>query len=109
MIKRTSLFICLSVFFSVAIAENIQLAKISPAETQYSVPSSKNEITSVLQKLDKRLLSYPKDYEADLLKAVLYFKSGKLELALEELDKLIKKVPDFQLAYLFPINDQAIR
>lgn len=100
MIKRTSLFICLSVFFSAAIAENIQLAKISPAETQYSVPSSKNEITSVLQKLDKRLLSYPKDYEADLLKAVLYFKSGKLELALEELDKLIKKVPDFQLAYL---------
>lgn len=100
MIKRTSLFICLSVFFSAAIAENIQLAKISPAENQYSAPSSKNETISVLKKLEARLRIYPKDYEADLLKAVLYFKSGKLELALEELDKLIKKVPDFQLAYL---------
>ena len=100
MVKRTSLFICLSVFFSVAIAENIQLAKLSHIENKYSNSTPASEITSVLKKLETRLRIYPKDYEADLLKAVLYFKSGKLDLALEELDKLIKKVPDFQLAYL---------
>ena len=99
MVKLSSLFICLSVFL-VSIAENIQLAKIPPIENKYSAPSSKNETTSVWEKLETRLRIYPKAYEADLLKAVLYFKSGKLELALGELDRLIKKVPDSQLAYL---------
>lgn len=75
-------------FFSVSIAENLQLAKISNVESKYS-PA--NEISSSLKKLETRLRVYPKDYEADLLKAVLYFKSGKLDFALDELDKLIKK------------------
>lgn len=97
MLKRISLFVFLWMFFSVSIAENLQLAKISNVESKYS-PA--NEISSSLKKLETRLRVYPKDYEADLLKAVLYFKSGKLDFALDELDKLIKKVPDFQLAYL---------
>ena len=102
-IKQTPLFLCLSLIFSVAFAEDIQLAKLSaPAnlEKPYSKSSQTNEISSVLNKLEKRLRVYPKDHEAEFLKAIVYFKSGKLDLALEELDKLIKKVPDFQLAYL---------
>lgn len=85
---------------SVSIAEDIQLAKVSHIEDKYTGSSPASEITSNFEKLETRLRSYPKDYEADLLKAILYFKSGKLNLALDELDKLIKKVPDFQLAYL---------
>lgn len=99
-IKQSSLFLSLSLIVSVSIAEDIQLAKLSNLDNRYVTPSSQNEISSVLSKLDKRLSVYPKDYEADLLKSILHFKSGKLDLALEELEKLIKKVPDFQLAHL---------
>lgn len=98
--KRISLFLCLSLFLSVAIAEDLQLAKLSNLDNTYSKSYSANKITSVLKKLETRLSLYPQDHEAELLKAILYFKSGKLELALDELNKLIKKVPDFQLAYL---------
>lgn len=104
MMKRISLFLCLSLFFSLSVAEkNIQLAKVSNFNSHYpasSSTSSGNVISNVLNKLETRLRVYPKDHEAELLKAILYFKSGKLNLALEELDNLIKKVPDFQLAYL---------
>ena len=98
--KRINLILCLSLFLSVAIAEDLQLAKLSNFDNVYSKSYSANKITSVLKKLETRLSIYPQDHEAELLKAILYFKSGKLELALDELNKLIKKVPDFQLAYL---------
>lgn len=77
-------------------AEELQLAKISNLESGYVSRSS----PVIFDELETRLRLYPKDHEAEFLKAILYFKSGKLDLALEELDKLIKKVPDFQLAYL---------
>lgn len=98
--KRINLFLFLSLFLSVSIAEDLQLANLSAFDHQYIQPSPANKIPSVLKKLEKRLSVYPKDHEAELLKAILSFKSGKLELALDELDQLIKKVPDFQLAYL---------
>lgn len=105
-VKWLPLFLCLSLLCSVSIAEDIKLAKLSNLDTKYLKPSVKHpdtstsRITSVLNKLDKRLSVYPKDHEAELLKAILYFKSGQLDLALNGLEQLIKKVPDFQLAYL---------
>lgn len=98
--KRINLFLCLSLFVSVVIAEEIQLAKLSDIDNKYIKASPTNKVTSALQKLENRLRVYPNDHEAELLKAILYFKSGKLELALKELDNLIKRVPDFQLAHL---------
>jgi len=83
--------------FTSSYADNIQLAKLTP---DLLSTTAENEITSIFKKLEKRLQVYPQDHEAELLKSILYFKSGKLELALAELDKLIKKVPDFKLAYL---------
>lgn len=83
--------------FTSLYADNIQLAKLAPDLLSVT---AENEITSIFKKLEKRLQVYPQDHEAELLKSILYFKSGKLELALAELDKLIKKVPDFKLAYL---------
>ena len=100
MIYRNLIFIFLCFFLSVSFAEDIQLAKVSHLENNFTGFSPASEVTSNLKKLETRLRSYPKDYEADLLKAILYFRAGKLELALTELDELIKKVPDFQLAYL---------
>ena len=86
-------FIFLPLFIS---AEELQLAKASNLESSYISSSS----PTIFNELETRLRLYPKDHEAEFLKSILYFKSGKLDLALEELDKLIKKVPDFQLAYL---------
>jgi len=100
MFKRILTYISLSLSFSAATAEEIQLAKLTNFDSASHISSSPNEISSVLSKLENRLRLYPKDHEAELLKSILYFKSGKLEKALRELDNLIKKVPDFQLAYL---------
>ena len=105
-VKQRLLLFGLSLLCSVASAENIKLAKLSNLDSNYTKSSIKNSdnstnrINSVLNELDKRLSIYPEDYEAELLKAILYFKSGQLDLALDGLDQLIKKVPDFQLAYL---------
>lgn len=99
-LKRINLFLYLALFISVASAEDMQLAKLSDFESKYVKSSSTSKITSVLRTLENRLRVYPNDHEAELLKSILYFKSGKLELALEKLDNLIKKVPDFQLAHL---------
>lgn len=95
--KRISLFLCFNLFLSVSFAEGVQLANL---DKKFITTSPASEITKVFNQLEKRLSVYPKDHEAELLKAILNFKEGKLDLALEELDKLIKKVPDFQLAYL---------
>lgn len=97
MMKKRSFLFLLFVFTPLfTSAEELQLAKISNLESSYVSSSS----PSILDELETRLRLYPKDHEAEFLKAILYFKSGELDLALEELDKLIKKVPDFQLAYL---------
>jgi murein L,D-transpeptidase YafK len=50
--------------------------------------------------LQARLSSDPDDYEASLLKGLLYFKSGKLHSALTELNSLTHRAPKFYLAYL---------
>ena len=97
LIKYLVVFISLSFTLTASFAESLQLAKLDKSLLNIT-PAS--EITSIFETLEKRLQVYPKDHEAELLKSILYFKSGKLDLALGELDKLIKKVPDFKLAYL---------
>ena len=57
-------------------------------------------VDKVLAQLNLRLHRYPQDYEAQLLRGLVYFKSGKPELALRELDDLLRQVPDFHLAHL---------
>ena len=95
--KKISLFLCFTLFVSTAFADNMQLANL---DKKFQPATATNKISTIFKKLETRLLEYPKDHEAEFLKAILYFKSGKIEQALAELDKLIQKVPDFQLAYL---------
>jgi len=57
-------------------------------------------VDEVLKQLDLRLNTYPQDYEAQLLRGLVYFKSGDTEQALRELDDLLRQVPDFHLAHL---------
>lgn len=54
----------------------------------------------MLQRLDDRLLRNPDDFEASLLKSLLHFQTGRLNLAISELRRLTAKVPKFQLAHL---------
>lgn len=53
-----------------------------------------------LARLNERLAHYPDDYEASLLKGIIYFKSGRLKEARQELAALVRRVPKFHLAYL---------
>lgn len=103
LIKHTLLILVSNLILSAALAEDIQLAKIDKTYTEPGVTSTRatdTEITSVFQHLDQRLNQYPQDHEAVLLKAILHFRSGQVDQALQQLDQLIKKVPDFQLAHL---------
>ena len=55
---------------------------------------------SLLQRLDSRLERNQDDFEANLLKSLLYFQTGRLNSAVEELQQLTEKAPKFQLAHL---------
>ena len=97
MSKRIGIFLCLSLFIPASFADNLQLANL---DKSFQSVSPKIQLDNIFKKLDKRLRVYPKDHEAEFLKAVLYFKEGKLQDALDEIDLLLKKVPDFRLAHL---------
>jgi len=53
-----------------------------------------------MARLQERLRRYPADYEASLLIALIKFKSGDLNGALDELHDLTQRVPKFHLAHL---------
>jgi len=55
---------------------------------------------ALLSRLDERLQRNGSDYEASLLKALLLFQAGSLDVAVEELQQLTEKAPNFQLAHL---------
>ena len=75
----------------------LQLASL---DKSYLSTDVRIEADEVLRQLDQRLQTQPTDYEASLLKALLKFKSGDRAGALHILDALIKRAPDFHLAYL---------
>ncbi len=98
--KAFSSIFFLWLFSTVLFAQELQLASIARFDQQLLQPGAASQITSVLNRLEQRLRIYPRDHDAEILKAILYFRAGKLDQALAELDTLIHKVPDFQLAYL---------
>ncbi len=53
-----------------------------------------------LMRLEERLAHYPDDYEANLLKGLILFRSGRLEEARQELAQLTRRAPKFHLAHL---------
>lgn len=57
-------------------------------------------LQALLRQLDERLARDSLDYEASLFKAMLYFNSGSLQEALDEIEQLTQRAPDFHLAQL---------
>jgi len=53
-----------------------------------------------LARLDRRIAHYPQDYEAMLLKGLVYYESRQYEKALAALDELARRAPGFQLAQM---------
>ena len=89
--------------------QKASLATVRPSARDHAAPlqesqtrgaSAQERLDRDLSRLETRLANHPKDYEASLLKGLLYFKSGKLADALDELDRLTRRAPKFQLAYL---------
>ncbi|HEB55175.1 MAG TPA: hypothetical protein ENI98_02490 [Gammaproteobacteria bacterium] len=81
-------------------AEQAQMLASLETTSASSMHVLSPNVDDVLKQLDLRLDAYPQDYEAQLLRGLVYFKSGKPELALRELDDLLRQVPDFHLASL---------
>ncbi|MFU8838535.1 MAG: L,D-transpeptidase family protein [Thiohalomonadaceae bacterium] len=53
-----------------------------------------------LARLDQRLLLFPLDHEASLLKGLIQFRSGMLDEAVQQLSELTRREPNFHLAHL---------
>ncbi|HKK01426.1 MAG TPA: L,D-transpeptidase family protein [Desulfuromonadales bacterium] len=83
-------------------------ASIASKNVERTVVSSNSRIfadltsreIALLKRVDLRLRQNPLDYEASLLKGLLYFKAGDLHQALAQLDTLTHEAPRFQLAHL---------
>jgi len=55
---------------------------------------------ALLDRLNDRLDRNESDYEASLMKALLFFQTARLDAAVEELQQLTSRAPKFQLAHL---------
>jgi murein L,D-transpeptidase YafK len=80
------------------------ISVVTPPPITFQKPVLPNheapQIQQALARLNMRLQTYDQDYEARLLKALIYFKGGHPNEALEELNHLLKRAPHFHLAYL---------
>lgn len=68
------------------------------ALSSISVPAQLYEQAE--QRLRQRLQRYPQDHEASLLLALVAFKSGTFQQALDEIGGLLQRAPKFHLAHL---------
>ncbi len=58
------------------------------------------EVLEALRQLDERIARYPQDYEAMLLKALIYNEARQPDRALEVLEKVVARAPNFHLAQM---------
>lgn len=73
---------------------------VQPTEALQEIGNRQQLFDLALQRLQQRVQTYPADYEASLLIALLRFKSGDLEGALKGMRELTKREPKFHLAHL---------
>ncbi|SHI59383.1 Murein L,D-transpeptidase YafK [Malonomonas rubra DSM 5091] len=81
--------------------ESVELPVVSVVDEQQRwIDSLDAQQGALLQRLESRLQRNQDDFEARLLKALLYFQTGRLETAISELQQLTENAPKFQLAHL---------
>ncbi len=102
----------ITLVMSYAFANRNQPAEVNTAmsgssyQMQLTGKSSANsnkanaDLEKLVTELNTRVEQYPHDYEATLIKALLYIKAGHADEALSIINKLIETAPDFHLAHL---------
>ncbi len=95
-----SLCVFLLMLTSSVLAEQTQMLASLGTGRLTSGQEPLRSVDKVLAQLNLRLRNYPQDYEAQLLRGLVYFKAGEIARALDELDSLLEKVPDFHLAQM---------
>lgn len=70
------------------------------AGSSTSILNNNASIQRAIERMDDRLTIFPQDFEASLLKGLLLFRAGNIRNALNELDDLTRRAPDFHLAHL---------
>ncbi len=78
-------------------------AKLEPSEELVYMAwqdSLDRQQMALFERLNNRLARNSEDYEASLLKSLLFFQTGRLNDAVKELQKLTKRAPKFKLAHL---------
>ncbi|GMR08502.1 MAG: murein L,D-transpeptidase [Gammaproteobacteria bacterium] len=68
--------------------------------TDLTIDTSSSPSVYAFEDLNQRLQLFPNDYEARLLKGLLYIQRGKLDTAYQEMHELVKRAPKFHLAQL---------
>lgn len=79
-------------FYQAEAVQTSQLAQATALPEQH--------LHTLLEHLNRRLKRDKNDYEASLFKAMLYFNNGLLKQALQEIEQLTQRAPDFHLAQL---------
>lgn len=104
-LKKTIIVAALAIgLLLLAIASQSQTLS-SLVQPSISIPKLRNlqltqELDAVARRMDQRLHADSSDYEAQLLKGVVYFQQGQRQLAIDEIADLSKRAPQFHLAHL---------
>ncbi len=86
------------------LTDTIQVQLITPPEPVSSQPGGLKpdsvQVQQALRALDGRTTHYPRDYEAYLLKGLIYYETRQFDRALTELDRVVSQAPRFHLAQM---------
>lgn len=66
----------------------------------WSNDSDQQRLETVLSRMNQRLEQDMSDYEAQLIKGIVYFQHGQRQQAIDELTRLAQRAPTFHLAHL---------
>jgi len=100
-LQRSFLWACLLLLVATQVqAEQAQILASLESTSLVTKHEPTRNVDDILKQLELRLNNYPQDHEAQLLRVLVYFKAGDHKQALQELDELLKQVPDFHLAHL---------
>ena len=58
------------------------------------------QVEKALQRLNERIARYSRDYEAALLKGLIFYETRQFDKALTELDRIVIQAPNFHLAQM---------